>query len=90
LIENPDVIQNVANMPQRPAQVVAFAAESENHIEHAKLKLVQKQVDMIVANDVCGMGGNDIEAWVISKHGERKITRMDKQKFATCLVDLIR
>jgi len=89
LIENPDVIQNVANMPQRPAQVVAFAAESENHIAHAQVKLERKDVDAIVANDVSNMGQSTMAGWFVSKLGEQAIHSVSKQDFAEQLLDFI-
>jgi phosphopantothenoylcysteine decarboxylase/phosphopantothenate--cysteine ligase len=51
LIKNEDIITSVANLKVRP-YVVGFAAETENVIDHAKNKLIRKNLDMIVANDV--------------------------------------
>jgi phosphopantothenoylcysteine decarboxylase/phosphopantothenate--cysteine ligase len=89
LIENPDIIAAVAQMPQRAKQVVAFAAESENHVEYAKQKQSRKQADAIVANDVSFMGSHDAAGWFISKHHEQKIERMDKPSFVVSLIELI-
>jgi phosphopantothenoylcysteine decarboxylase/phosphopantothenate--cysteine ligase len=51
LTKNDDIITIVANHKTRP-YVVGFAAETENLVENAKDKLVRKNLDMIVANDV--------------------------------------
>jgi phosphopantothenoylcysteine decarboxylase/phosphopantothenate--cysteine ligase len=51
LTKNDDIITTVANHHSRP-YVVGFAAETENIIENAKEKLIRKNLDMIVANDV--------------------------------------
>jgi len=51
LIKNDDILSIVANHKTKP-YVVGFAAETENLIENAKVKLQQKNLDMIVANDV--------------------------------------
>ncbi|MCK4674641.1 MAG: hypothetical protein KAT61_01905, partial [Gammaproteobacteria bacterium] len=51
LTKNNDIITTVANHHSRP-YVVGFAAETENIIENAKEKLIRKNLDMIVANDV--------------------------------------
>jgi len=51
LSKNDDIISAVANHKNRP-YVVGFAAETENVIDNAKQKLLQKNLDMIVANDV--------------------------------------
>jgi phosphopantothenoylcysteine decarboxylase/phosphopantothenate--cysteine ligase len=51
LIKNEDIIASVANLKTCP-YVVGFAAETENVIDNAKNKLIRKNLDMIVANDV--------------------------------------
>ena len=51
LIKNDDIITIVANHKTRP-YVVGFAAETESVSENAKQKLIGKNLDMIVANDV--------------------------------------
>ncbi len=56
LIKNQDIISMVANHKTRPSYVVGFAAETENIINNAKNKLIQKNLDMIVANDVSTSG----------------------------------
>jgi len=52
LVKNQDIIATIANHQTRPDYVVGFAAETENIINNAKNKLIQKNLDMIVANDV--------------------------------------
>lgn len=56
LVENPDIIATVANSEPRPF-TVGFAAETEQVMEYARQKLVAKNLDMIIANDV---GDDDI------------------------------
>jgi phosphopantothenoylcysteine decarboxylase/phosphopantothenate--cysteine ligase len=51
LIKNDDIISLVAAHRSRP-YVVGFAAETENLEENARQKLMRKNMDMIVANDV--------------------------------------
>jgi phosphopantothenoylcysteine decarboxylase/phosphopantothenate--cysteine ligase len=70
LTANPDIVARIAAMPARPDKVIAFAAESDNHIDHAKAKLSGKKVDAIVANDIANMGSEQAGGWWISKHGE--------------------
>jgi phosphopantothenoylcysteine decarboxylase/phosphopantothenate--cysteine ligase len=53
LVENPDILATVSQMPAgRPKLVVGFAAETENLVPHATAKLVRKKCDLIIANDV--------------------------------------
>jgi phosphopantothenoylcysteine decarboxylase/phosphopantothenate--cysteine ligase len=53
LVPNPDVI---AGMADWTGLKVAFAAETDDLIANAHAKLVKKQVDLIVANDVTAAG----------------------------------
>ena len=51
LIENPDIIATVANRTPKPF-TVGFAAETQNVLDYANDKIIRKNLDMIVANDV--------------------------------------
>jgi phosphopantothenoylcysteine decarboxylase/phosphopantothenate--cysteine ligase len=51
LVKNTDIIAEVAAQQNGP-YVVGFAAETENLVANARDKLVRKNLDMIVANDV--------------------------------------
>jgi len=56
LVKNPDIIAELGRR-KAPGQVtVAFAAETEKLIEHAREKLVKKNADFVVANDVTAAG----------------------------------
>ena len=52
LVENPDIIQSVAQLAPRPSLMVGFAAETHEVLAHAREKRVRKCLDMIIANDV--------------------------------------
>lgn len=51
LKRNEDILSTVANHGARP-YIIGFAAETENIIDNAKDKLLRKNLDMIIANDV--------------------------------------
>ncbi len=89
LICNPDIIAHIATMPNRPKKVIAFAAETTNHIAFAQQKLQRKQVDAIVANDISTMGNHDISGWWITPHKQAVIDQVSKQTFAAQLVGYI-
>ncbi|MDQ6970621.1 MAG: bifunctional phosphopantothenoylcysteine decarboxylase/phosphopantothenate--cysteine ligase CoaBC [Mariprofundus sp.] len=86
---NPDIIAFIAAMQHRPRRVIAFAAESTNHIDYAKIKLQQKNVDAIVANDICNMGHDQAGGWWISHHSEHTIERSTKSAFAQHIINHI-
>lgn len=57
LERTPDVLREVAQA-RRPGQlIIGFAAETENLLENAWEKLISKDLDAIVANDVSAAGG---------------------------------
>ena len=82
LTANPDIIASIAAMKNRPVQVVAFAAEAEYHIQHARSKLVQKGVDAIVANDISNMGSASASGWWVTGEDEQPIHTTSKYEFA--------
>lgn len=51
LIRNPDIIESVARLTERPF-VVGFAAETEDVVDNARAKLERKQLDLVAANRV--------------------------------------
>jgi len=58
LVENPDILRNLARPgSSRPTLVVGFAAETENLLENARLKLARKGCDWILANNVSEQTG---------------------------------
>ena len=52
LVQNPDIVQTVATASYRPTLVIGFAAETDNVAAYANEKLMNKNLDAIVANDV--------------------------------------
>jgi len=73
---------------------VGFAAETERVVEHARTKLVEKQLDLIVVNDVSkpgiGMGADDNEVTVIDRDGAAQvIDRAPKATVADAIVRII-
>jgi phosphopantothenoylcysteine decarboxylase/phosphopantothenate--cysteine ligase len=73
---------------------VGFAAETEHVIEHAQAKLVAKQLDLIVVNDVSqagiGMGADDNEVTVIDPDGGwQSVPRAPKAVVADAILSAI-
>lgn len=55
LVKNPDILKELGKL--KTSQIlVGFAAETENLIDYANKKLVEKNLDFIVANDVTMVG----------------------------------
>ncbi|MFV8292262.1 bifunctional phosphopantothenoylcysteine decarboxylase/phosphopantothenate--cysteine ligase CoaBC [Aerococcus viridans] len=79
LTENPDIL---ASLPKEGHYTVGFAAETQNVIEHGRNKLVKKEVNMIVANDVSdqtiGFNADDNQVTLITKDSERTLEKQSK------------
>ena len=90
LTENKDILASVCQLETRPI-CVGFAAETENHIENAKVKLKNKMCDAIVLNDVSktgiGLNSNDNEVHLITKNLSEKIEKNTKQIIAEKIID---
>ena len=52
LVKNPDILANISKVLYKPKVLIGFAAESENLEQNAKEKLVKKNCDYIVANNI--------------------------------------
>ena len=75
----------VAGLKKRPF-VVGFAAETDNVIEYARQKLVQKQLDMIIANPVNqgnqGFYSDNNSGWLLTADKTIELPFMCKKAMA--------
>ena len=88
LVENPDILAEVAARDPRPF-VVGFAAETDHVIEHAREKLVRKKLDLLAANHVdenLGIGADDNALELIWAGGSESLPRAPKSELARTLV----
>jgi phosphopantothenoylcysteine decarboxylase/phosphopantothenate--cysteine ligase len=92
LVRNPDIVQSVAALPERPF-TVGFAAETDELETHARAKLETKRLDMVAANLVAaGRGGFEDEnnaLLVLWDGGRRSLPMMPKPRLAAALAELI-
>ena len=51
-IKNPDILETIAKSKLRPKIVIGFSAETSNIKNNSYSKLISKNVDLIIANDV--------------------------------------
>jgi phosphopantothenoylcysteine decarboxylase/phosphopantothenate--cysteine ligase len=86
-----DILHAVAQRPDRPF-VVGFAAETDHVEEHARAKLVKKNLDLIAANEVgdCKVFEQDDNALTLLWHdGRKELGAGSKQKLARDLIAFI-
>lgn len=83
LERNPDILYTMGQSKQQHQKLIGFAAETENIMEYAKGKLVNKNLDMIVANHASNMQSNFNSVTLIKKDGEAiSIENREKEKIA--------
>ncbi len=91
LTENPDILRTIGHHGRRPRLVVGFAAETDDLLANARLKLARKGADMIVANDVSPetgvMGGARNSVTLVTDAGAEAWPEMDKDEVAHRLAE---
>lgn len=92
LVKTPDIAQAIGQ-DKGDSKLVVFAAETQDLLANARAKLVKKNADMVVANDVtqegAGFGVDTNVVTLVTKNGEEPLAKMDKVKLADVLLDRI-
>lgn len=92
LVKNPDIVASIAALPDKPF-TVGFAAETQNLLDYARRKLEQKNLDMIVANDVSdqriGFNSDNNAATILTADSELVIGETSKRQLAAQLIEHI-
>ena len=92
LEKNPDILEFVGTSKKRPNLVIGFAAESENLQKYAKEKLLKKNCDLIVANDVEAgkiFGSDQTKVFLVSKNKSENLGKISKANLAKILAEKI-
>lgn len=96
LTSNPDILFELGKLKEKAGFILAgFAAETENILNNAKEKLLKKNLDLIVVNDVtakdAGFDKDTNQVTIISKDGEKEeLPLMSKEKVADRILDRIK
>ena len=94
LVENPDILRELAAQ-RRPGQILTgFAAETENLAENGRAKLAAKGCDLLVVNQVgsgLAFGTSDNAALVLGRrrHGDRGARAGPRTALADVIWDLV-
>ena len=92
MVPNPDILASLAQN-KGAAFVVGFAAETDAHEEHAREKLVRKNLDAIAVNDVSGGRGFGAQPNSLTvlwgTDGRRELGEAPKPILASRLLDCI-
>ena len=93
LVRNPDILATLAKRTDRPF-CVGFAAETQDILHYASNKLINKNLDLIVANDVgnsaIGFNSDENALTVIDRNQQQThFSQTSKTKIAKQLIDFI-
>jgi phosphopantothenoylcysteine decarboxylase/phosphopantothenate--cysteine ligase len=92
LIENPDLVAEIAKLKQQQI-IVGFAAETSLDVAEAKRKLLAKGLDLIYLNDVSTgeiFGSDSTQGIFVTNDGkEIPVSKSNKATLADQLLDLI-
>ena len=90
LTRTPDII-NELNKIKGSQKLVGFAAESEALKENARRKLLDKNLDLIVANNIAdekiGFASNNNQVMILNEEVEYQVSIRDKKEVADIILD---
>lgn len=89
--KNPDILKTLGGKKTHQV-LVGFAAETQNLLENARDKVVKKNLDMIVANDVTAAGAGfnadtNIVKFLFANGEVHSLEQMPKVDVANCILD---
>ena len=90
--KNPDILETIAKSNIRPKIVIGFSAETTNINNNAYSKLISKNIDLIIANDVSNdkvFGEEFNKVSLIEKNNCEEWKRQSKKSIAYHLANKI-
>ena len=91
LKKTPDILSQVAKRRKTGQLVIGFAAETNDVVTYALIKMGKKDLDMVIANDVskegAGFNTDTNIATVITKSGQVELPLMSKREMADRILD---
>jgi phosphopantothenoylcysteine decarboxylase / phosphopantothenate---cysteine ligase len=92
LEKNPDILQELGSLKKSGQILVGFAAETQKLLEYAKTKLLKKNLDFIVANDItkpnAGFNAETNLVKILSRDGAvEELPLMSKKELAGIILD---
>ena len=91
LKKTPDILSEVSKRRKEGQLVIGFAAETNDVITYAKIKMGKKNLDMVVANDItahgAGFNTDTNIATIITKSGQTELPLMSKREMADRILD---
>jgi len=96
IVPNPDILKELGKRKKKTKRplLVGFAAESRDHIEEGKRKLKEKNLDLIVINDIIGtdtgFGSDTNQVNLIDRDYQlEKLPLLSKEECASMILDKV-
>ena len=93
LIGNEDILRELGRKKKGNQILIGFAAETENIFENAMRKLEEKNLDLLVLNEISdsnpAFGEDENQVYLITRAAVRKMERVNKAKIADLIWDEI-
>lgn len=91
LVKNPDILKELGRL-KKSQVLIGFAAETENLLEYARKKLEEKNLEMIVANDVTAEGAGfavdtNIASLIYRDGTVENFSKMSKKDLAEKIIE---
>ena len=91
LMTNVDILMELGRNRRKGQLLIGFAAESGDHENEGRRKLKEKNLDLIIVNDICGIeSGFDVDTnqvTLIDKSGSVSLPLLSKEKTADHIWD---
>lgn len=92
LQRTPDILKEISKQKRSNQILVGFALETEQLIDNAKQKLKEKNIDLIVANDIKAFNSDESQVFLISKDSKaltKSIEKQSKREIAKLIINEI-
>ncbi len=95
LVRNPDILHILGTKKRAQQILVGFAAETENPLENGRKKLIAKNLDMLVLNDVTQPGAGfrqdtNVVHFLLRSGEEESLDLMTKDRVADLILDRVK
>lgn len=91
LVKNPDILLELGRRKRRGQVLVGFAAETEDIFANAQKKLLAKNLDLLVLNEISeanpAFGSDENQVYLVRRDGVRRFERMSKKRIAALIWD---
>jgi phosphopantothenoylcysteine decarboxylase/phosphopantothenate--cysteine ligase len=91
LVKNPDILLELGRRKRRGQVLVGFAAETEDIFVHAQEKLLAKNLDLLVLNEISeanpAFGSDENQVYLVRRDGVSRLERMSKARIAALVWD---